>query len=70
MPREAQTDATGAYKFAGVRPGKYTVRVALPGFSPLEKAVEVAAGSTVTADASLVVALETQKITVKERTLP
>lgn len=61
----AQTNESGAYSFAGVKPGKYSIRISVPGFSPAEKAIDVAPGAVVTADIPLVVALETQKITVE-----
>src|SRR5215217_6532774 len=43
--REAQTNESGVYTFAGVKPGSYTLRIALPGFSPVEKAAQVSPGT-------------------------
>ena len=51
--RSATTTADGAYRFDGVRPGSYIVRVALAGFSSAELPVVVAAAETVTVPVSL-----------------
>jgi len=63
--REAQTNESGVYTITGVKPGRYTVRVNVPGFTAVEKAVDVAPGTVATVDTPLTVALETQKITVE-----
>ncbi|HEX6040030.1 TonB-dependent receptor [Longimicrobium sp.] len=52
-PRGAVTDARGAYQLTGVPAGTRVLRVELLGYSPVERAVAVAAGQTITADFSL-----------------
>jgi hypothetical protein len=63
--KTAQTNESGRYSFAGLKPGKYTVNVAMPGFANSEKTVDVAPGAIVTADVPMRVAMETQKIEVQ-----
>ena len=48
-----QTNARGAYEFRGVPPGSHTVRVRALGHTPATQTVNVAAGSTATADFAL-----------------
>src|SRR5262249_1180893 len=43
--RSAQTQVDGSYSFTGVAPGQYHVKVAFPGFTPVDKAVTVAPGA-------------------------
>ena len=63
--KTAQTNESGRYSFAGLKPGKYTVSVAMPGFANSEKTVDVTPGGIVTADVPMRVAMETQKIEVQ-----
>ena len=42
--RAAQSQADGSYTFSGLSAGEYTVSVAVPGFTPFNKVVSVAAG--------------------------
>ena len=52
--RNAQTDAAGAYKLAGLPAGAYTVTASLPGFVRFDrKKVVVPAAGTVTVDVTL-----------------
>lgn len=62
--RKGQTNEAGSYSFAGVKPGKYTVRVSLPGFTTSETIIDVRPGAVTKADAPLRVAVETQRIDV------
>jgi hypothetical protein len=65
--KSAVTNAEGTYTFNSLAPGRYTIRVASPGFTPYEKTeVTVAAGPRSTHDVRLVVTLEKQVITVTE----
>lgn len=63
--KTAQTNQSGKYTFPGLKPGKYTVSITMPGFALAEKTVDVGPASTVNADIALRVALETQKIEVQ-----
>ncbi len=36
VTKTAQTQADGTYMFQGLAPGQYTVKVAFPGFAPVE----------------------------------
>ena len=67
---EAQTNEEGRYAFHHLAPGAYTIRIQLKGFANFEKSgVVVAPGQTQTVNASLVVALEKQQVTVKENSV-
>ncbi len=67
IKREAATDEQGRYVMSGLPPGKYTVRVQAPGFSPFEaRNVAAAAGRTVAVKSKLVIRSEVQTITVAE----
>jgi TonB-linked SusC/RagA family outer membrane protein len=50
----ATTNAEGRFTIANVGPGAHTLRVILIGFAPQTRAVNVAAGATVTADFQMV----------------
>ena len=68
-PRGDQTvvsDAEGVYRFVGVIPGMYALRIELSGFAPQEKTdVTVAMGGTVTSDFTLAVRGQTEAIEVR-----
>jgi hypothetical protein len=60
-----QTNSEGAFSFSNLAPGKYTVRVAAPGFAVYENTeVEVVGGRSQTLDVILNVALEETQVTV------
>jgi len=62
--RNVQSQADGVYTLVGLAPGKYTVRLTVPGFAPFQQQVEVAAGRTIAVDISLHVQAEKQQVTV------
>ncbi|HYO64273.1 MAG TPA: carboxypeptidase regulatory-like domain-containing protein, partial [Pyrinomonadaceae bacterium] len=65
VEKTATTDDEGNYAVAGLAPGRYTVRVAAPGFSAYENAeVEVAAGRNEPLNIALGVSLEKEELTV------
>ncbi len=67
VSKTAQTQADGTYVFQGVAPGAYSVKVAFPGFAPINKAVNVTGGGTLDVPIQMVVAAEKQEITVAEQ---
>ena len=64
VARTATTDGQGKYAFAGLPPGRYTVRVQQPGFEVYEHTAEVVAGVNEPLNISLNVALEAEEVTV------
>jgi hypothetical protein len=66
----AQTQADGAYTFANLTPGQYTVNVTYPGFQPISKPVTVAPGATAQVPIQLSLSTEVQKVTVTGETGP
>ncbi|HEY1339683.1 MAG TPA: carboxypeptidase regulatory-like domain-containing protein [Bryobacteraceae bacterium] len=70
VQKTAQTQADGSYTFTGLAPGEYTVHAVFPGFSPVEKKVTVAAGSTVQVPIQLTVTAEKQEVTVSAEAGP
>ena len=60
----AQSQADGTYSFANLAPGQYTVKVTIPGFVPVNKAVTIAAGATAQLPIQLAVQTQTQQVTV------
>lgn len=68
-PRGTQTavsDAQGIYRFVGVLPGMYVLRIELSGFASQEKTdVNVDIGRTVTADFTLAVRGQTETVEVR-----
>ena len=65
--RTAQTQVDGSYVFQGLAPGQYNVVVSFPGFAPINKPVNVAAGSNVVVPIQMVVAASKQEITVADQ---
>jgi hypothetical protein len=66
VTRSVQTQVDGTYVFQGVAPGQYAVKAALPGFAVLNKAVNVTAGSNAALPLQMVLAANTEEITVAE----
>ena len=65
VERAATTDEEGRYAIPSLAPGRYTVRVAAPGFTTYENAeVELTAGRTDPLDVVLTVAIEEEVVTV------
>jgi Carboxypeptidase regulatory-like domain/TonB dependent receptor len=67
VSKTAQTQVDGSYVFQGVAPGQYVVKVAFPGFAPINKQVNVTAGSNLVVPIQMVVAAEKQEITVADQ---
>jgi Carboxypeptidase regulatory-like domain len=65
--RTAQTQVDGSYVFQGLAPGQYSVVVSFPGFAPINKPVNVAAGGNVVVPIQMVVAASKQEITVADQ---
>jgi hypothetical protein len=64
------TNQIGVYEFKRLRPGKYEVRVSVPGFVVYEdKEVTVGPHQTTPLDIQLTVELEEQQVTVDDRTV-
>ena len=62
------TSAVGLFEFKSLRPGRYELRVTVPGFVVYEdKAVVVEAHKTTTTDVLLSVELEAQQVNVDDR---
>ncbi len=68
--RSAQTQADGSFRFAGLAPGKYTVRVEIPGFTASETEVQVDSGRTAQIPIHLALDTARQEITVSDDTVP
>ena len=51
--KNVQSQADGTYTLVGLAPGKYTVRLSLPGFAPFQQQVELTAAKTVQLDIAL-----------------
>jgi hypothetical protein len=62
--QSATSNATGAYRFALLNPGAYTISVASQGFKPTKQTVTVAVGQATTANITLAVATASQTIEV------
>jgi Carboxypeptidase regulatory-like domain/TonB-dependent Receptor Plug Domain len=67
FPQSADTDEAGHYEFKGVRPGTYTVSLALQGFKAVSQPVNVAAGQAAVQDISLELETVTEKVEVQEQ---
>lgn len=65
VEKTAETDEQGNYSFAGLAPGRYTVRINQGGFAAYENlGVEVQAGRAAPLDIVLTVAIEQEEVTV------
>jgi hypothetical protein len=65
VEKTAKTDEQGNYSFAGLPPGRYTVRINQAGFAAYENlGVEVQAGRTAPLDIVLTVTIEQEEVTV------
>src|SRR5215213_7616736 len=65
VEKTTETDEQGNYSFAGLPPGRYTVRISQSGFAAYENlGVEVQAGRTAPLDITLTVAIEQEPVTV------
>jgi hypothetical protein len=65
--KTAVTNEEGVYVFTGLAPGKYTVRIAQPGFAPFENSeVSITAGRREQLDIKLSVTIEEQKVNVAD----
>src|SRR5450631_1450266 len=67
VTKTAQTQVDGSYIFQGLAPGQYTVKVAFPGFAPINQPVNITAGGNLVVPIQMVVAAEKQEITVAEQ---
>src|SRR4051812_3146468 len=56
VAKTAQTQSDGGYSFTGLPPGQYHVKVALPGFAPVDQPVTVTPGGTLNVPVQLAVA--------------
>ena len=66
--RQTTTDGAGAYAFATVQPGTYTVKVTMAGFIPLEETnVTVSANGTSRVDVTLKIGGATETVEVQGR---
>ena len=69
VEKTAVTNEAGAYSFSGLMPGKYFVRVQAPGFAVSDDAeVDITAGGRQTADVTLKVTIEEQRVTIAAET--
>lgn len=59
-----KTSTQGSYRFSLLKPGRYSVSVAQPGFSTAERSIDVSVGQTVSANIVLEVGQTTQTIEV------
>jgi len=62
--RSAVTDGQGRYRFEGLPPGDYTIRISASGFQPMERRVSVAATGPASADFRLAVQTLEESISV------
>jgi hypothetical protein len=65
IQKATQSQADGTYSFTGLPAATYTVKAVVPGFSPFEKQVAVAAGATVQVPIQMQVTIEKQEVTVQ-----
>jgi Carboxypeptidase regulatory-like domain len=64
----ATSNASGAYEFNNLAPGKYTIEVTVKNFEPYKKeAVEIVAGQAVQLNVSLILAAEKEEVTVSDQ---
>jgi len=64
LKRTTTTDNSGAYRFAGVPAGTYTITVHQEGFADSSKKVTVAAGTPATADFALTITGLKEQVTI------
>jgi iron complex outermembrane recepter protein len=67
-PREATTDATGAFQLMNLPPGEYEVEAALSGFETARRAVRVPSGAVVSVSLTLAVGLREQVVVSATKT--
>ena len=70
VERSTATDQTGSYTVTGLAPATYAVRITAPGFGVFRSKVDLSSARAATLDASLVVALEKQEVTVEAEDKP
>src|SRR6516162_4954083 len=63
-PRSSETDEEGMFEFPKVAPGKYVLRVEVPGFEPVEKPIEVGSEPVPRIRLKLKIAEVSDKVTV------
>ncbi|MBV9506065.1 MAG: carboxypeptidase regulatory-like domain-containing protein, partial [Acidobacteriia bacterium] len=68
--KTAGTQIDGSFSFSGLPAGQYTVRVAFPGFTPLNRAVTVDPGATAQVPLQLLLSSEKQVLTVQSEGAP
>ncbi len=67
LTQTAQSDPEGEFHFAGIPPGKYTVNVSAPGFTPQEQTIVVFAGKSPVLHFPLQIASSRQMVEVSEQ---
>ena len=65
VSREALTNASGLYEFAGLQPGRYTLIVEASGFQRQEEQLDLEVGQQATVDVHLRVGSATQTVAVR-----
>ncbi|HEV7798225.1 MAG TPA: carboxypeptidase-like regulatory domain-containing protein [Pyrinomonadaceae bacterium] len=68
VAKTATTNGEGVYVFNGLAPGKYSVSVSAPGFAVSETEVDITPGGRQSADLTLKVTIEEQKVTIAAET--
>lgn len=68
--RSEVTDDTGHYTIRGLPPGPYTVRIELPGMTPVEQRIDVPLGQLVEVNAQLKLAGVAETVTVTAESVP
>ncbi len=66
VAKTVSTDEKGSYTVPGLAAGKFTFRIASPGFAPFERILNLGGTQPITFDAKLNLATEKQEITVTE----
>ena len=69
-PRSVVAQSNGTYSLDGLAPGRYTIKVAFPGFVPAEKTVDIAGSIIAIVPIKLTVAAEKQSVTVSGQSDP
>src|SRR5207253_2794234 len=66
--KPVRTNLQGQFEFRNLDPGAYTLRVTAKGFAPAERqAIAVTPTSTQTVDFALVIAAESERVTVTDQ---